>query len=106
MVTWTPKQFLMHVQALLDTVRQKGLDIAYDKACKEEKECIKRLQNAQVVLKGYKGLEEKPPQKRAMEKAIEATTNANMQLSLLSTKCSASNPTYSWRKLGTPGRRL
>mgnify|MGYP006201314701 FL=1 len=49
----TPEQFLMHVQAALDAVRQKGLDGAYDKACKEEEECIKRLQKAQEVYNDY-----------------------------------------------------
>lgn len=42
----TPKQFLIHVEAALDAVGQKGLDATDDKACMEEKECIKKLDEA------------------------------------------------------------
>ena len=61
----TPEQFLMHVQAALDAIRQKSIDGAYDKACKREEECIKGLQKAQGVFDDYQGLDENPPKKSA-----------------------------------------
>ena len=67
----------MHVQAVLDAVSQKGLDGAYDKACKEEEECIKWLQKTQEVYDDYQESDEKPAKKRAVEKANEAVTKAN-----------------------------
>ena len=38
-----PEQFIMHVKIALDVVRQKGLDVAYNKACMDVKECNKEL---------------------------------------------------------------
>ncbi len=67
----------MHVQAALDAVRQIGLDKVYDKACKKEEECIKRLQKAHEVFDDYQGSDENPPEKRAVNKANEATTKAS-----------------------------
>lgn len=49
-------------------------------------------------MREYKGSEEIPPEKKAGEKASEATMKARSQLSLLSTWCSASTPNNLWGK--------
>ena len=37
----TPEQFLVHVQQVLDAIRQKGLQIAFEKAIKDKEEWTK-----------------------------------------------------------------
>ncbi len=68
----TPEQFLVHVQSALDAVRQKGLQSALDKAIKDKEELTKKLTMAIEVYKNYKGRDEIPPEKKAVEKATEA----------------------------------
>eukprot|EP00804_Cyclotella_cryptica_P001540 CCRYP_003743-RA/>CCRYP_003743-RA protein AED:0.64 eAED:0.86 QI:0/0/0/1/1/1/3/0/211 len=52
------------------------LDIAYDKVCKDEKDCIKRVTKAEEAFKKYSGSDENPPKEKAFEKAQEAATKA------------------------------
>lgn len=59
---------MVNVQAGLDAVRQKDLDMEYDKACAEEKECNK-IYKSDEASKTYTGLKVVPPKKRADEKA-------------------------------------
>ena len=68
----TPEQFLVHVQQALDAIRQKGLQAALEKASKEKEECTKKLTKANEALANYKGRDENPPKKKAVEKAQEA----------------------------------
>lgn len=51
----SPEQFWSNVQTALETIRQKGLFVAYDKACKEDKEAEKTLVTTTVpaMLLGY-----------------------------------------------------
>ena len=46
----TPKQLLMHVQAVINAVRQKGLLKACKKACTDKKVCIKMPAKVNEVL--------------------------------------------------------
>eukprot|EP00804_Cyclotella_cryptica_P019249 CCRYP_006145-RA/>CCRYP_006145-RA protein AED:0.47 eAED:0.41 QI:0/0/0/0.5/1/1/2/0/578 len=73
----TPEQFLMHVQAALDAVRQKGLDVAFDRVCKDQKVCIKKATKDEEAFKSYSGSDVNPPEEKAYEKALEATTKAD-----------------------------
>ena len=68
----TPEQFLVHVQQALDAIRQKGLQAALEKASKDKEECTKKLTKANEALANYKGRDENPPEKKAVEKAQEA----------------------------------
>ncbi len=47
----TPKQFLVLLQQALDSIRQKGLETALEKAVKEKEECRKKLTKASEALK-------------------------------------------------------
>ena len=67
----TPEQFLVHVQQALDAIRQKGLQAALEKASKDKEECTKKLTMAIEALANYKGRDENPPEKKAVEKAQE-----------------------------------
>ena len=62
----------MHVQQALDAIRQKGLQTALEKAVKDKEECTKKLTKASEAFKNYKGKDENPPEKKAVEKASEA----------------------------------
>ena len=62
----------MHVQQALDATRQKGLETALEKAVKDKEECTKKLAKASEVFENYKGKDENPPEKKAVEKASEA----------------------------------
>ena len=62
----------MHVQQALNAIRQKGLQIALEKAAKDKEECTKKLTKASEAFKNYKGKDENPPKKKAVEKASEA----------------------------------
>ncbi len=42
----TPEQFLVYVQQALDAIRQKGLQIALEKAIKDKEECTQKLVEA------------------------------------------------------------
>jgi hypothetical protein len=68
----TPKQFLVHVQQALDAIRQKGLQSALEKAIKDKEEWTKKLTKATEAFGNYKGRDENPPKKKAVEKATEA----------------------------------
>ena len=68
----TPEQFLVHIQQALDTIRQKGLQAALEKAVKDKEECTKKLTTAKTAIENYKGRDENPPKKKAVEKAQEA----------------------------------
>ena len=70
----TPEQFLEHVQQALDAIRQKGLQTALEKAIKDKEECTKVLVKANEALANYKGRDETPPKKEAVQKATEAVT--------------------------------
>ncbi|KAL3778463.1 hypothetical protein HJC23_004403 [Cyclotella cryptica] len=56
---------------------EKGLDTAYDKVCKDGKDCIKRLQKAEAAFKKYSGSDTNPPKEKGYEKALEAATKAS-----------------------------
>ncbi len=68
----TPEQFLVNVQQALNVIRHKGLQTALEKAVKDKEECTKKLTKANEVFKNYKGKDENPPEKKAVEKASEA----------------------------------
>ena len=68
----TPEQFLVHVQSALDSIRQKGLQSAHDKVIKDKEEWTEKLMMAIDAYGNYKGRDEKPPKKKAVEKATEA----------------------------------
>jgi hypothetical protein len=63
----TPKQFLVHVQQALE-----GLQSALDKAIKDKEEWMQKLTTAIEANGNYKGRDENPPEKKAVEKATEA----------------------------------
>ena len=67
----TPEQFLVHVQQALDAIRQKGLQTALENAVKDKEECTKKLTKAKTALENYKGKDENPPHKKAIDKASE-----------------------------------
>ena len=69
-----PEQFLMHVQQALDASRQEDLQTALEKAVKDKEECMKKLTKASEAL-NYKGKDENPPKKKAVEKASEAVSH-------------------------------
>jgi hypothetical protein len=58
-------------QTALETMRQKWLQAAYDKACKEDKETEKKLVKATEACSNYQGKDENPPEK-SLKKATEA----------------------------------
>jgi hypothetical protein len=68
----TPEQFLVHVQSALDASRQKGLQSALDKAIKDKEEWMEKMTTAIEAYKIYKGRDENPPKKKAVDKATEA----------------------------------
>ena len=68
----TPEQFLVHIQSSLDAIRQKGLQSALDKAIKDKEEWTEKLTMAIEAYGNYKGRDENPPKKRAVDKATEA----------------------------------
>ena len=70
----TPKQFLVHVQQALDAIRQKDLEAALEKAVKDKEECTQKLQEATDTFVNYKGQDENPPKRRAMQSATTALT--------------------------------
>ena len=51
----TPEQFLVHVQQALDVIRQKGLQLALEKAIKDKDEWTKKLNKATEAFRNYKG---------------------------------------------------
>ncbi len=62
----------MHVQQALDAIRQKGLEAAIEKAVKDKEECTQRLQQAQEAFANYQGMDENPPEKKAVQNATTA----------------------------------
>jgi hypothetical protein len=71
----TPEQFLVHVQQALHAIRQKGLQTALEKAVKDKEECTKKLTKASEAFKNYKGKDENPTEKKAVEKSSEAVAH-------------------------------
>ena len=68
----TPEQFLVHIQQALDAITQKGLETALEKAVQDKEELNQKLQEATEALAHYKGNDENPPEKKAVQKANEA----------------------------------
>ena len=64
--------FLVHIQQALDRIRQEGLQAAIEKAVKDKEECVQRLQWAQKAFANYKGKDESPPNKKAVQNATTA----------------------------------
>ncbi len=64
----------MHGQQALDAIRQKGLQTALEKAVKDKEECTKKLTKAKTAVENYKGKDENPSKKKAVEKASEAVS--------------------------------
>jgi hypothetical protein len=46
------------VQTVLETIKQKGLLAAYDKACEEDEEAEKKLVKATEAYVSYQGMDE------------------------------------------------
>ena len=65
----TPKQSLVHIQQAPDTIRWKGLEAAIEKVVKYKEECTRKLQQATEALANYKGQDENPPKKKALQNA-------------------------------------
>ncbi len=57
----------MHIQQVLDAIRQKGLQFALEKAVKVKKECAKKLTKAEAALENYKGKDENSHKKSSRE---------------------------------------
>ena len=68
----TPEQFLVHVQQALDAIRQKDLQSALEKAIKNQEEWVEKLTTVIEAFGNYKGRDDNPPEKKAIEKATEA----------------------------------
>ena len=68
----TPKQFLVHIQQALDAIRQKGLQSALEKTIEDNEEWTKKLTKAIEAYGNYKGKDENPPEKNAVDEATEA----------------------------------
>lgn len=60
----SPEQFLSHMQTALETIRQKGLLAAYEKACEEDKEAEAKLVTATEAYNSYQREDENPPEKK------------------------------------------
>ena len=69
-----PERFLVHIQQVLDTIRQKSLQTALEKAIKHKEVCNQKLAEANEALANYKGRDDSPPEKKAVQKATEAVT--------------------------------
>ena len=59
----------MHVQQALDAIRQKGLQTALEKVIKDKEECTKMLVEANEALTNYKGRDNNPREKKAVQKS-------------------------------------
>ena len=68
----TPEQFLVHIQQALDTISQKGLEAALEKAVKDKEECTWKLQQATEGLANKKDRDENPPKKKVVQNATMA----------------------------------
>ncbi len=68
-------QFLVHIQQTLNAIRQKGLLTAYEKAGKDKEEWTKTLTKATEAFRNYKGRDDNPSKKNAVEKATEAVAH-------------------------------
>ena len=64
---------MVHVQQVLNAIRQKGLVTAYKKAYQEQKECTQKLTKANEALANYTGEDAKVPKVKAIQKAPEAS---------------------------------
>ena len=53
---------------------QKGLQTTLEKVIKDKEECTKKIVEAKEALANYKGRDENPPEKKAVQKATEAVT--------------------------------
>jgi len=82
----TPKQFLVHIQQALDAIRQKGLQLALDKAIKDKEEWTKKLNKATEAFENYKGWDYHPTQKKVVEKATEAAAREQETIESLITQ--------------------
>jgi hypothetical protein len=71
----TPEQFLVHVQQALDAIRQKVLQSALEKAIQDKEDWTKKLTKATEAFGNYKGRDENPSKKKAVEKATEAVAD-------------------------------
>ena len=76
----------MHVQQALDAIRQKVLQTALEKAVKDKEECTKKLTKASEAFNNYKGKDENPPEKKAVEKASEAVAREEETIESLITQ--------------------
>ena len=70
----SPEQCLNYVQMELETIKQKGLLVANDTACKEDKEAECKLVKATDAYSSYQGTDENPPEKKTLKMANEAKT--------------------------------
>jgi hypothetical protein len=57
----SPEQFLSHVQTAIETIRQKGLLVAYEKVCKEDMKTEQELIKATEAYNNYRGMDKNPP---------------------------------------------
>ena len=62
---------MVHIQQALDAIRQKGLQSALENAIKNKEEWTKKLNKATEAFGNYKGRDDNPPKKKAVEKATE-----------------------------------
>ena len=60
------------MQTAIETIRQKGLLGAYDKACKNDNESNKMLASATEAYSSYQCIDENPPEKKVLIKATDA----------------------------------
>ena len=56
-------------------LRQKGLEAALEKAVKDKEECNQKLQESSEALINYKGKDENPLEKKAVQKATDAVAH-------------------------------
>ncbi len=82
----TPEQFLVHVQQALDAIKHKCLQTALEKAVKDKEECTKKLNKASEAFENYKGKDENPPERKAVEKASEAVARKEETIESLITQ--------------------
>ena len=73
----------MHVQQALDTIWQKGLNGAYEKAIKDKEECTQKLTKATEALLNYKGEDKNAPKARAGQKDTVACTHVSKAVELI-----------------------
>ena len=100
----TQEKFLMHVQQAIAAIKAKGLEEAYERLVRAEKECNEKVEEAELnrditEVEGRDNL----ALSNAVDKAKEAHTNAKVQYHKSLIKSFNSTPISSWKKQGSHG---